>query len=149
MPVSMKEVIVPTLGGILIGTGSLLALAASGKIPGISGIVSRAMRGQKGDTLWRVVFILGLMAGAVLVSLTGFGWQAYSIPVGRTELAFVLAGLLVGVGTRVGGGCTSGHGVCGIGAGAKDGLVYTLVFMVAGAVTVLLWRWATIGGVAG
>jgi uncharacterized membrane protein YedE/YeeE len=130
----------PLLGGILIGLGSLLAMAASGKVPGISGITARILRGHRGDTAWRILFLVGLISGAGLVFLTKIGWQEYAIPGGRNLVVIAVAGFLVGLGTRVGGGCTSGHGVCGIGSGARDGLVYTLVFMAAGAATVLIWN---------
>lgn len=136
----MTDFLAPLLGGILIGLGSLLALAVSGKIPGISGIFGKILRPSAGDTAWRVVFLVGLIAGAGLLHLTQFGWQEYRVPGGRNLAVFVIAGLLVGFGTRMGGGCTSGHGVCGIGAGAKDGLIYTLVFMATGIATVFAWN---------
>ena len=142
------DFLTPTLGGILIGLGSILALAASGKIPGISGIVARILKPTRGDTMWRLIFLIGLVGGAGLMYLTDFGWQKYSTPPGRGVVIFIFAGLLVGFGTRVGGGCTSGHGVCGIGAGAKDGLVYTLVFMAAAIVTVIIFDLIMTGGAA-
>ena len=136
----------PTLGGILIGLGSIIALAAAGKVPGISGIVARLLRKETNDRSWRLVFLIGLIAGAGAALLTSFGWQNYSLPPGRSLTVFALAGFLVGFGTRLGGGCTSGHGVCGIGSGARDGLVYTLVFMATGIATVLIWNLLEIGG---
>lgn len=138
----------PILGGVLIGLGSLITMAASGKVPGISGVVARVLRAKKGDTAWRIVFIVGLIAGAGAMFFTGTGWQGYTIPAGRSLYIFAIAGLLVGIGTRVGGGCTSGHGVCGIGAGAKDGLIYTFVFMAAGAATVFVWNLIEKGAIA-
>lgn len=144
----MTEYLMPLVGGILIGLGSILALAASGKIPGISGITARILRAKSGDTLWRVVFLVGLIAGAGAIYLTDIGWQNYSVPGGRGVIVYMVAGLLVGFGTRVGGGCTSGHGVCGIGAGARDGIVYTLVFMATAIITVLLWNLTVSGGAA-
>lgn len=134
------EAVTPLVGGVLIGLGSVLALAASGKIPGISGIVARILRANPGDTAWRVVFVVGLIAGAGLLHFSGIGWQGYTVPAGRTVAVYGIAGLLVGFGTRMGGGCTSGHGVCGMGAGAKDGMVYTMVFMATAVVTVLVWN---------
>ncbi len=133
------DFLTPTLGGVLIGAGSTLALAASGKIPGISGIVARILSANPGDTRWRVVFLIGLIAGAGFTYLSGLGWQQYTIPAGRGLVAFSIAGFLVGFGTRLGGGCTSGHGVCGIGSGAKDALVYTLTFMATGILTVWVY----------
>jgi uncharacterized membrane protein YedE/YeeE len=124
---------------ILIGLGSLLTMAASGEVPGISGITARILRCHSGDTAWRILFLVGLIGGAGVAFLSGIGWQDFSIPGGRNLVVMAVAGFLVGLGTRVGGGCTSGHGG-GIGSGARDGLVYTLVFMVAGAATVLVWN---------
>ena len=139
----------PLIGGVLIGLGSLLAMAASGKIPGISGVVAKVIRPKSGDVGWRVLFLIGLIAGAGLIVLMNVGWQGYALPDGRRIAVFAVAGLLVGFGTRMGGGCTSGHGVCGMGAGAKDALVYTLIFMVAGIATVAAWNLVTLGGAAG
>ncbi len=138
----------PLIGGILIGLGSLIAMAVSGKIPGISGIAAKILRCSKGDTAWRVIFLVGLIAGAGIAIGFNLGWQGYSIPAGRSTIVIAIAGFLVGFGTRMGGGCTSGHGVCGIGAGAKDGLIYTLVFMFGGIVTVFLWNFIMGGGAA-
>ena len=136
----------PLIGGVLIGLGSILALAASGKIPGISGIVAKLIRPKAGDVAWRVTFLIGLIGGGGLAMLRHLGWPGYTLPAGRGLVVFAIAGLLVGFGTRMGGGCTSGHGVCGMGAGAKDALVYTLVFMAAGIATVFVWNLVVSGG---
>lgn len=126
------EFIKALVGGALIGLGSLIASVATGKIPGISGIFSKFFACQRGDTLWRGIFLLGLIAGASWVfTATNTDYQ----PV--TSLPIVaVAGLLVGFGTRLSGGCTSGHGVCGMGLGSKDSIIATLTFMTAGFVTV-------------
>ena len=136
----------PLVGGVLIGLGSLLAMAASGRIPGISGIVARLIRPKSGDVSWRALFLVGLIAGAGLTLALNIGWQGYALPGGRSLAVIAVAGLLVGFGTRMGGGCTSGHGVCGLGAGAKDALVYTLIFMAAGIGTVFAWNLIMSGG---
>lgn len=128
------------LGGILIGLGSLLAMVGSGKVPGISGVVGRILRRKQGDTGWRVIFLVGLVGGAGLALAMGLGWQGYALPEGRALGVYGIAGLLVGFGTRLGGGCTSGHGVCGMGAGARDGMIYTMVFMAAAILTVFFWN---------
>ncbi|HEX2853084.1 MAG TPA: YeeE/YedE thiosulfate transporter family protein [Opitutaceae bacterium] len=123
-------------GGVLIGLASLLVLLATGKIAGISGMLSRMLRPRSGDTAWRLVFLVGLVAGAALA----FSWiesAAVYRPV-RSLAAIGVAGLLVGFGTRVGGGCTSGHGVSGIGQGSKSSFVATLVFVLAGMATVFV-----------
>jgi Predicted transporter component len=132
------------VGGTLIGLGSLLAAAASGKIPGISGMFSRLLRPRPGDTAWRVVFFLGLLAGAALAfSLVAASndYTAHAAP-----LATILAGILVGFGTRLGGGCTSGHGVCGLGLGSKSSFVATLTFIAAAMLVVFLLRHTALGG---
>lgn len=130
-------------GGCLIGLGSLIALIATGKIPGISGIFGRLLRPAKNDTAWRLVFLLGLILGALnLFRMVEFA-STYRIPEGRTLIVYAIAGLLVGFGTRLGRGCTSGHGVCGIGFGFKESIIATVVFMVAGFLTVFLFKLAT------
>lgn len=130
----------PFIGGVLIGLGSLLAMAGSGKVPGISGVAARILRPHRGDTAWRVVFLLGLIGGATIIFQTSIGWQALVLPGGRNATVIGIAAFLVGFGARMGGGCTSGHGVCGMGSGARDAMVYTVVFMATGAATVFLWN---------
>ena len=124
----------PLVGGALIGLGSLLALLATGKVPGISGMLSRLLRPTTGDTAWRVIFILGLVAGAFITFRTVSSAAVFR-PSGSLALMAV-AGLLVGFGTRIGGGCTSGYGVCGIGMGSKSAFIATLVFIAGGVATV-------------
>ncbi len=136
------------IGGILIGLASLFATALSGKIPGISGMFGRlfvpakrdprTQRSSATDKIWRAVFLFGLIGGAAL----SFGlWQSAALfrPM-RPLVVMALAGLLVGFGTRLGGGCTSGHGVCGVGMGAKDSILATLIFMVTAMVTVFIYN---------
>ena len=132
-------------GGCLIGLGSLLALAATGKVPGISGVFGRVLRPKPGDIGWRIVFLLGLIGGAGLMILTNDHAAMYRIPSGRNLAIYALAGLIVGFGTRLGGGCTSGHGICGTGSGARDSMLATAVFMATGILTVLLWN-LVVGG---
>ena len=128
------EFINALVGGMLIGLASLIASGATGKIAGISGVFSKLFSFKPGDTLWRGLFLLGLVAGDALVFfLLHPSYQpVVSLPV------IAVSGLLVGFGTRLGGGCTSGHGVCGMGLGAKDSIVATLTFMAAGFVTVYI-----------
>jgi len=126
------------VGGLLIGTASAAALALNGKIPGISGVFGRILRGVPGDTAWRIAFVLGLVAGGALTF--GLYPPAAAFESSATLLQMALAGLLVGIGTRVGGGCTSGHGVCGIARGSKRSIVATLTFMLAGFLTVYVLR---------
>ena len=127
-------------GGCLIGLSSLLALILTRKIPGISGVFGRLLLPETTDRSWRILFLLGLIAGAVLLFQLSAAASLYRIPEGRNLVLFGIAGLLVGFGTRFGGGCTSGHGVCGNGMGARDSMIATLVFMAAGFLTVFLFR---------
>ena len=122
------------VGGILIGLGSLLTAAATGVPPGISGVLSEILKGQKGEVAWRSIFLTGLIAGAVATFAMFESSTLYRPSHGLAMMA--AAGLLVGFGTRLSGGCTSGHGVCGIGLGSKRGIVGTLLFMAGGMGTV-------------
>jgi uncharacterized protein len=130
------------VGGIMIGAASLLAAALSGKIPGISGVFGRLLLPTTPDKSWRIVFLIGLVGGAIL-SFTLWQSAALFRPM-RPLAVMAVAGLLVGLGTRIGGGCTSGHGVCGVGSGAKDSIAATFVFMVVGMATVLIYNQVTL-----
>jgi uncharacterized membrane protein YedE/YeeE len=132
----------PLIGGILIGLASLLATGLSGKIPGISGVFGRLLVPATPDKAWRVVFLLGLISGAALSFAL---WQSAALyrPM-RPLVVMAIAGLLVGFGTRLGGGCTSGHGVCGVGMGAKGSIAATLIFMAVAMVTVLVFSRVTL-----
>ncbi|MAS96165.1 MAG: hypothetical protein CMO55_23430 [Verrucomicrobiales bacterium] len=134
------------IGGVLIGAASVLALWATSKIPGISGIFAKALNPRDGDFKWRIAFLAGMILSAAILFLISDRADTYRIPEGRGWIAYAIAGLLVGFGTRCGGGCTSGHGVCGVGLGARDSIIATIVFMVAGMVTVYLFK--MIGGAA-
>ena len=130
------------IGGILIGLASLLATALSGKIPGISGVFGRLLVPATPDKRWRSLFLLGLVGGAALSFLL---WDSAAIFRPMRPLAVMAAaGLIVGFGTRLGGGCTSGHGVCGVGTGAKDSIAATLIFVVVAIVTVLIYNRAVL-----
>jgi uncharacterized membrane protein YedE/YeeE len=126
------------LGGILIGLASLVATVLSGKIPGISGVLGRLLVPATPDKGWRILFLLGLIGGAAL-SFALWDSAALFRPV-RPLWVMAVAGLLVGFGTRVGGGCTSGHGVCGVGTGAKDSIMATLIFMGVAMITVFCFN---------
>jgi uncharacterized membrane protein YedE/YeeE len=128
----------PLLGGTLIGLSAAVLLALTGKTAGISGIVDGVLRGEKGELGWKAAFVLGLIGGGVLISLLVPGSLPEAAP---RALPWVLgAGVLVGFGTRLGGGCTSGHGVCGIGRTSGRGFVGTCVFIAVGALTVVIMR---------
>jgi hypothetical protein len=120
-------------GGLLIGAGAATLLLFNGRIAGISGILDNAVRGAFGTQAWRIGFLLGLVAPAAAYGLGAIQF-AQSAP------ALALAGLLVGFGTRVGSGCTSGHGVCGLANWSLRSLLATLTFMVSAALVVFIVR---------
>ena len=124
-------------GGVLIGTAAALFLLLNGRVAGISGILGGLLRPRTRDTGWRVAFILGLVAAPLLYQLAA-PLPAVQIDAGTAML--VVAGLLVGVGTRYGSGCTSGHGVCGLSRLSPRSMVATAAFMAAGFATVFIVR---------
>ena len=126
-------------GGILLGLASALFVLLNGRILGISGIVGGLLRPRAGDMGWRLAFVLGMLVAP------GLYWLVVGPTQPRIDANWgmvVIAGLLVGVGTRYGSGCTSGHGVCGLSRMSPRSLVATLAFMGAGFVTVFLIRHA-------
>ena len=125
-------------GGALVGLAASLLLIGHGRVAGISGIASNALLGKAGDRAWRAAFLLGLLFAGVLAALLAPGAVGDSP---RSLGAIAAAGLLVGVGTRLGSGCTSGHGVCGVSRLSPRSLVATLTFLLSGGLTVALWRW--------
>ncbi|MCC2970434.1 YeeE/YedE family protein [Massilia sp. IC2-476] len=124
-------------GGLLIGAGVALCVLLAGRVAGISGIVGGLLRPRPGETGWRLAFLAGLLAAPL-------AWGLFApLPMGRVEAGLPLlahAGLLVGVGTRYGSGCTSGHGICGLSRGSPRSVAATLAFMAAGFATVYLAR---------
>lgn len=130
------------LGGLLIGIAATGMLLLNGRITGISGILSQALFNSK-ERMWRIFFLAGLLLAGFLGRLI-FGPQ--EVPVIEASVAeLVFAGLLVGFGTRLGSGCTSGHGICGLARLSKRSLIATAVFMLAGMVTVFFIRHVVIG----
>lgn len=126
-------------GGVAIGLASVLLLAFNGKIAGISGIVGGLLRPARGDVAWRLAFVAGLLLSPLVFAL------AAPLPPAQVDAGYpvlIIAGLLVGVGSRYGSGCTSGHGVCGLARRSPRSMVATLAFMCAGFVTVYLVRHA-------
>ncbi len=124
------------IGGLVIGMAATLLFALRGQIFGISGFFGGLLHLKKGDTLWRISSIAGLILGAYVMHLI-FNTPAQFETVSTTRL--IIAGLLVGFGTRLGSGCTSGHGVCGLSRLSARSLVATLTFMAAGFLTVYLF----------
>ncbi len=125
-------------GGILVGLGAAVMLVALGRIAGISGIVGGLLRAETGDRSWRGLFLGGLVAGGVVLHLLAPAAVRFELE--RSTSTLLLAGFLVGFGTRLGNGCTSGHGVCGVSRGSLRSLVATLTFMATGMLAVLVAR---------
>ena len=126
------------IGGGLIGIASLLLLAVNGRIAGISGILGGIVCGNTAeDRWWRVAFVAGLIAGAEVYALVHGGLPLHFQAQG---LWLIVAGLLVGVGNRIGSGCTSGHGVCGLARRSPRSLLATLTFILVAVITVFLSR---------
>ncbi|EJG0631676.1 YeeE/YedE family protein [Vibrio parahaemolyticus] len=123
-------------GGILLGISATILLLVNGKIAGISGIMNGIMSPKKGDYSWRLLFAVGMIAGG-LISVLMLGVAAPSTA--NLSLGMVIAaGLLVGIGTRLGNGCTSGHGICGMSRLSKRSIVATCVFMAVAGLTVFV-----------
>ena len=123
-------------GGLLIGLSAVLLLYLNGRIAGISGILNGVLLRQTGDTAWRAAFIVGMLAGG-----GAFWWltpHAFSPRQGFPVGLLLVAGFLVGFGTRLGSGCTSGHGVCGLSRLSTRSLVAVATFMTTGAVTTMI-----------
>ena len=127
----------PLVGGMLIGLSAVMLWWSIAKIAGISGIVASLWQPNSPDFAWQLAFFVGLLVSPLLVAGL-FGLTA--ITVSSSPWLYVIAGLLVGVGTRMGSGCTSGHGICGNARFSPRSLVATIVFMSAGFVTVFIGR---------
>ncbi len=125
-------------GGILIGLAAILMLLFTGRIAGISGIMGGLLSPKQAETLWRIAFLVGIVIGAFLFNLIRPDF--YQPRAGFPVLLLVIGGLLVGFGTRMGNGCTSGHAVCGIARLSVRSIAATLTFMTSGFVTVFLIR---------
>ncbi len=127
------------IGGLMIGAGAAAMMVLRGRIVGISGMFGVLVRPIKGDTLWRILFLISTVAGAYLAMQLGV--KAPAMPAflgaGSSEL-IILSGVVVGIGTRIGNGCTSGHGICGIGRLSPRSMVATASFMAAAMVSVFV-----------
>ena len=124
-------------GGLLIGVATAMFLLFNGRIAGISGILGGLLRPMAGDIGWRMAFVLGLVGAPFVYSLAA---RLPSVHVDAHMTTLVVAGLLVGVGTRYGSGCTSGHGICGLSRLSPRSMAATASFMLAGVVTVFIVR---------
>ena len=125
-------------GGALIGAAATLLLWLDGRIAGISGIVGGLLRRRPGDMAWRVAFVVGLLGGGLVLRLVAPATVAFALQ--RSTATLIIAGLLVGYGTQLGNGCTSGHGVCGLSRGSRRSLAATITFMTTGVLTALAMR---------
>ncbi len=126
-------------GGALIGLSASALWLLAGRIAGVSGIVGGLVHPRRGDVSWRAAFVAGLLSGGLL--LARLNTPALGAHGGSSSpLVFAVAGLLVGVGTQLGGGCTSGHGVCGLGRASPRSVVAVATFMATGALATFLVR---------
>ena len=126
------------LGGMIIGLAATMMLLFNGKISGISGILGGVIHKETSDKSWRILFLAGLVLGGIMMKVIypeSFTLISTALPVD-----YVIAGLLVGFGTLMGNGCTSGHGVCGISRLSTRSMVATVTFISAGAASVLLFK---------
>lgn len=126
------------VGGLVIGLGAVILMLSLGRIAGISGIVGGLLGLGRREIGWRLAFVIGLIAGPLLVGLIGGGMP--QVVIDASPLTVLAGGILVGFGTRLGNGCTSGHGVCGLARLSRRSLVATAVFMTVAALVVFLER---------
>lgn len=127
-----------TIGGILIGCAASLLLYLNGKIMGISGILARALFFRKHKSLWEFFFIAGIISGAGLMRL--LTKDSLTPTITSNSNLIILGGLLVGIGTHLGSGCTSGHGICGIARLSKRSITATILFMLSAMLTVFILK---------
>ena len=126
-------------GGLLIGLSAVIMLLFNGRITGISGILDGIVINSKyGDRVWRICFLLGLALGGFLFKL--IMPDSFIPRDGFSLVLLITGGFIVGVGTRMGSGCTSGHGICGIARFSRRSILATVIFMLTGAITVYLFR---------
>jgi uncharacterized membrane protein YedE/YeeE len=125
-------------GGVLIGVAAVMLLLANGRLAGISGIIGGLLAPPFPDAAWRLMFIVGLWLGAVAFMFAKGAPIAVAVQASVPVMA--VAGFLVGVGTRMGGGCTSGHGICGIARLSRRSMVATIVFVTTAIATVYVVR---------
>jgi uncharacterized membrane protein YedE/YeeE len=124
-----------TIGGLIIGLAVIIFFLSNGRLVGISGIAANALS-EKDNKFDNLLFLLGLIIGPILYSF--FTNKEINITISNSLILLIFAGLLVGIGTRISGGCTSGHGISGIGRFSLRSIVATITFMIAGIATVLI-----------
>jgi uncharacterized membrane protein YedE/YeeE len=137
LELSLQQCIAALAGGAIIGIAASVLILLNGKIAGISGILGGILNAGTSDTAWRFAFLIGLVAAPL-----AYGWVAPLpvVTVSAETVTLTVAGLLVGFGTRLGSGCTSGHGVCGIARLSRRSIIATLVFIASGMLTVYVMR---------
>lgn len=126
--------IYPILGGILIGCAAIGMMLFNGRIAGISGILKGTLKYEKNDFLWRATFIIGMIGTGVIMNQLYPTYAA--IEISRSVWAYGISGLLVGIGAGMSNGCTSGHGVCGVGRLSNRSVMITMMFTISGIITV-------------
>lgn len=137
------QLLASLLGGSLIGIAATMMLLFNGRVTGISGIIASSLSKPTSDSLWRWMFLGGLFMGGVLIQFIRPDFFANTT--GRSSATIIVAGLLVGYGTVMGSGCTSGHGVCGMSRLSVRSIIATLTFMLFGFLTVQAVRYLTGG----
>jgi uncharacterized membrane protein YedE/YeeE len=142
----LQDIVYALIGGMIIGLASSFMLLFHGRIFGISGIIAGVLKPEGFETWWRIAAVLGLVTGGVLIQW--FGLPAFPTEAINPSGITILAGLLVGFGTRLGSGCTSGHGICGISRLSPRSIIATLTFMATGFITVYIFRHLMMGGAA-
>ncbi len=134
----MHPFVLALIGGGLVGLAAVMLMGLKGRIAGVSGILSGAFTDSSGDRLWRILFVLGIAIGGAIPTLIS---DSFAPPVPDTStLLVIVGGLAVGVGTGLGSGCTSGHGICGISRMSLRSIVATCTFMAAGFICVFLLK---------
>lgn len=126
------------IGGAVIGIAVSMMLIFNGRVTGISGIISGIIKPQKGDVLWRSMFVIGLLLGGVILRI--YMPESFMNESSASSLDYALAGLLVGFGTTLGSGCTSGHGVCGISRFSIRSIVATVTFIIFGGLGLFIFK---------
>ena len=132
----MDSILYPLIGGILIGLSSSTMLGGIGRIAGISGILGGSLKLPAKEDFWRISFLIGLVSGGLIMMM--LQPQLFNYDFSFNYSLYILGGVLVGFGTRLGGGCTSGHGVCGMARLAKRSFFATCTFIFFGIITVAL-----------
>lgn len=134
----MHDFLLALIGGLMIGAAAVLLMAAHGQIMGVSGIVKRLLPPVATDWHWRALFVLGVVLSPLVARL--FTGELPSVSISQNPIVLLIAGLIVGAGTVLGNGCTSGHGVCGLPRLSMRSIVATAVFMVSAIITVFIIR---------